>query len=694
MAPSKPPPGDDERPTVFVQVQRALAWQEPSQAYANLRSAGHTPYLLDSLGAHPEARYAYLALTPVQELRVEGPYTTDKSDASSTETRDNVLGHMRHVLDAARFPVVEDAPFTGGWVGLLAYEFGRNFEPSLPPRKSGTGVPDAMLALCLDALVFDRQAGTLRLFCADLHGDHAAATARAQRIVDALQRHAALPTWNPDRAPRFDSSLGIDQFVLAVAHLRRLIHNGDLFQANLATRFEAPCVADPLALFLRLQAANPSPYMALLEFDGFSVVSGSPEQLMAMEGSRVRTRPIAGTRKRGAGPSEDADLERQLLTDAKEQAEHTMLVDLLRNDLARVCVPGTVSVPERMSVERYRHVMHLVSRVEGRLRPGTDALTVLAAVFPGGTVTGAPKVRACQRIQEAEPVPRGYYTGSAGYISWSGNAHWNILIRTLVLQQGTVSVHAGSGIVADSDPEREWKEANRKARALLEAVQGTDTGAGNRTRLGEVTPHGSWTPPTPPRHVKGKRVLLIDNVDSFVHNLADYCAALGAEVRVVRNDADWQAAVRDFAPTHVILSPGPGWPEEAGCTLDVARALNGRLPLLGVCLGHQAIGQAHGGTVAVHPAGPVHGRPDAILHDGTGLFKGLPSPFLATRYHSLVVDPGTLGKEWVVDARLADGTAMALRHRKHPTYGLQFHPESLCTEHGLELVVRFLEAQA
>lgn len=692
--PPKPLPVDEEPPVAFVQVRRDLPWLEPTQAYANLRSAGHTGYLLDGLGAHPEARYAYLALTPVQELRVEGPYTTDKSETSSTETRDNVLGHMGHVLAASRFPVEQEAPFTGGWVGLLAYEFGRNFEPSLPQRKSGTGVPDAMLALCLDALVFDRQEATLRLFCADLHGDRAAAEARAQRITQALARHAVLPTWSPDRAPRFDTSLGIDQFVLAVAQLRRLIHHGDLFQANLATRFEAACDADPLALFLRLQAANPSPYMALFEFEGFSVVSGSPEQLVAVEGDRVRTRPIAGTRKRGAGPSEDADLERELLTDGKEQAEHTMLVDLLRNDLARVCVPGTVSVPERMSVERYRHVMHLVSRVEGRLRPGVDALGALGAVFPGGTVTGAPKVRACQRIQEAEPVPRGYYTGSAGYISWNGNAHWNILIRTLVLQQGTVSVHAGSGIVAESDPEREWKEANRKARALLEAVQGIDPAAGNRTRLGEVTRHGSWTPPKPPRKVKGKRVLLIDNVDSFVHNLADYCAAAGAQVRVVRNDADWKAVVRDFDPTHVILSPGPGWPDEAGCTLDVARALNGKLPLLGVCLGHQAIGQAHGGTVAVHPAGPVHGRPDPILHDGAGLFAGLPSPFLATRYHSLIVDPGTLGKQWLVDARLTDGTVMALRHRKHPTYGLQFHPESLCTEHGLELVVRFLEASS
>ncbi len=677
----------------FVQVTRDLPWLEPAHAYARARNAGHKPLLLDGLGAHPEARFAYLAMTPVQEVRVEGPYTTDKGEGHSTETRGNVLGHLRAVLSATRFPVPQDAPFTGGWVGALAYEFARNLEPTLPQRKSGTGVPDAMLALCLDCVVYDRRARTARLHCADLAGDRKAAEARATRIAADLARDAVLPKWEPEGPVRFEASLSADQFVLAVAELRRLIAGGDLFQANLATRFEAPCDADPLALFLRLQEANPSPYMALLEFEGFSLVSASPEQLVATSGGRVRARPIAGTRKRGATPSDDAAMEGDLLTDPKEQAEHTMLVDLLRNDLARVSKPGTVAVPERMSIERYRHVMHLVSRVEGELRDGADVLDVLAAVFPGGTVTGAPKLRACQRIHEAEPVPRGFYTGSAGYVAWNGDTHWNILIRTLVLDSGTktVSVHAGSGIVAGSDPEREWKEANRKARALLEAVQGKDSGAGSRGRLGEVTPHGSWSPPKPAHRLKGKRVLIVDNYDSFVHNLADYCVALGAKVRVIRNDADWRAAVEDFGPTHVILSPGPGWPDEAGCTLDVARELHGKLPLLGVCLGHQAIGQAHGGTVLVHPKGPVHGRADDVAHDGRGLFAGLPSPLRATRYHSLIVDPGTMGPEWAVDARLADGTAMALRHQGRPTYGLQFHPESLCTDRGLDLVVRFLQ---
>jgi anthranilate synthase/aminodeoxychorismate synthase-like glutamine amidotransferase len=381
-------------------------------------------------------------------------------------------------------------------------------------------------------------------------------------------------------------------------------------------------------------------------------------------------------------------MEQELLRDEKEKAEHTMLVDLVRNDVARVSKGGTVTVPERMSVERYRHVMHLVSRIEGEVRDGVQALDCLAALFPGGTITGAPKHRACLRIHGLEPVPRGAYTGSAGYISWSGNAHFNILIRTLVLQGGVATVHAGSGIVADSDPAREWKEATRKAQALLEAAQGIDSGAGSRVAIGRVTPHGSWRPQRPSRLVRA-RVLLVDNYDSFVHNLADYCQALGSDVRVVRNDADWRLAVSSFQPTHLILGPGPGWPAAAGCTEVVVREMGGRLPILGICLGHQAIAEASGGVVATGT--PVHGKVADVLHDGAGLFAGLPSPFTATRYHSLHTPADGLPASLVPTAWLSDGTVMALRHRDHPTFGFQFHPESLCTDVGLELVARFLE---
>lgn len=691
--------------SAFIQVRRALDWIEPIDAYLRLRAAGRKPVLLDGLGLHPEARWAFVAFTPVHELRVEAPFCTDAGEAGSTETRGNVLGHLAAVLRSARFPAApageagteEDtaAPFTGGWVGFLSYEFSRILESRLPPRRGPPGVPDALLHLYTDCLVLDRRDKTARLHCAELSGDGRAAELRADRAADELARSVTRPRLPPPEPLRWETSLSQDQFQVAVADLRRLVHGGDLFQANLATRFSAPCDADPAALFAALQAANPSPYMALLEQPGFAVVSASPEQLVAVDAASrtLRSRPIAGTRKRGATGEADAAFERELLADAKEQAEHTMLVDLVRNDVAKVSRPGTVVVPERGSVERYRHVMHLVSRVEGALRPGLDSWDAVLALFPGGTVTGAPKVRACERIHGAEPVSRGLYTGSLGFLSWSGNAHWNILIRTLLLADGQATVFAGSGIVADSDPEREWKEAQRKAQALLDAAEGRSSapGAATASRLGEVTRHGSWNPPRPTRRFPDRRVLLVDNYDSFVHNLADYCAALGAEVRVVRNDADWREAVGSFLPTHVVLSPGPGWPAAAGCSVEVARELTGRLPVLGVCLGHQALGEAHGAAVKVHPAGPVHGRAEAVLHEGHGLFRGLPSPMLAARYHSLVVDEAGLGPDWVVDARLADGSVAALRHRSAPSFGLQVHPESICTEGGLELLANFLE---
>jgi anthranilate synthase/aminodeoxychorismate synthase-like glutamine amidotransferase len=724
-----------------------LPWLDSLEAYRRLRAAGLSPLLLESAGRHPEAGRSFIGLTPYVEVRVTalpgagipgiaripkgGPGRFAQEDAfrSSPQSPESLPGrsggwsieerwadgaievydgdpveHLRRLTDRFRFTL--DAPeggFTGGWMGCFGFGFANALEPTLPAQPPST-IPDVVLRLCLDALVFDARAGTLRLHAAELDGappaeeriaiiraallpphqttDCTDSTEQKIRSVQSVQSVVSEAKWV--------SSFTQEGFEQAVRDLKALVHDGDLFQANLAVRWRTTDTPDGADLLDALRKANPSPYMALLEFGGFTIVSGSPEQLFAVEGGRIRSRPIAGTRKRGVTPQEDEAMERELRGDVKERAEHTMLVDLVRNDLARVAVPGTVTVPERMGVERYRHVMHLVSRVEAQVRPGTGFMDWLAALFPGGTVTGAPKVRATQRILEAEPVARGAYTGSAGYLTWSHDAHWSILIRGLQLQDGHVDVHAGAGIVAESDPEREWRESQRKAQALLEAASGPAT-TGNPTRLGEATAAETWTPPKPGRSHPGARVLLIDNYDSFVHNLADYCGALGAQVRTVRNDADWRSAVESFRPTHLVLSPGPGWPQEASGTLAAVRELSGRIPILGVCLGHQALGHAAGGRVHLHPAGPVHGTPDAVHHEGAGLFAGLPSPLQATRYHSLAVDG--MPESWQVDARLADGTVMAMRHGTEPTFGLQFHPESIATEHGLALLDAFLSTK-
>ncbi|MES2156128.1 MAG: chorismate-binding protein [bacterium] len=674
-----------------VQRVAIASWQEPLDAYRRVRAAGLHPFLLDGAGAHPDARYAFLALRPLVEARISGRDIEERWTGGAMEfLQEEPLGYLRRL--AERFAVLEreDAPFTGGIVGLFGFGFARAVEPSLPLGADPGGAPDALLWVCPDALVFDRRERTLRIFCADVDGDVAVCDAHLANLRGILDRPLP-PVGAQARAGGTSWSTSLDKagFECEVRGLRGLIHEGDLFQANLATRFSAPCVTDPADLFAALLASNPSPYMALVEARDVAVVSGSPELLFSVQGGVISSRPIAGTRKRGIGAADEA-MARELRRDAKEQAEHTMLVDLVRNDVARVSRPGTVCATETASVERYSHVMHLASRVEGQVRSGTGFADWLAALFPGGTVTGAPKVRAVQRILEAEPVARGFYTGSAGYLSWSQNAAWNILIRTMQIKDGVAHVHAGSGIVADSDPSREWREAGRKAQALLDAATGPPS-THDAGRLGDVESHGAWSPPHQAARHGGKRVLLVDNYDSFVHNLADYVATLGATVHVVRNDGPWRQVVAAFRPTHVILSPGPGWPDGAGCTLEVARELSGILPILGVCLGHQAIGQGSGARVQVHPNGPVHGKADKILHTGAGLFAGLPSPIEAARYHSLVVDPQTVGPDWIVDATLADGTVMALRHRTAPTFGLQFHPESLCTPRGLELLDKFLE---
>jgi anthranilate synthase/aminodeoxychorismate synthase-like glutamine amidotransferase len=711
-----------------------VPWLGPTDAYAAL--GDRDAFLFAGGGRHPEARRSFLALRPVATIQIEGDRVVEETPAGQRVHRiEDALHVLRSATDATRLDVAEPEGFTGGWVGVIAYEAARLWEPTLPRPHERTG-PDVVLRLCTDAVVFDRAARTVRIHTRDLASHPVPgpdAAARAAAIAKRLARGA--PETSPvseaharraaGAAPgAWRSSLDEAAFRAAVEALRQRIRTGDLFQANLATRFDAdlrtvrgavPGVAggagrdvdgdvdaaagdvDPgddatcLELFRALRTHNPGPFSMLAPFGDARIVSSSPELLFAVQDGVIRSRPIAGTRRRGRDATDDAVMEHELRTDAKEQAEHTMLVDLVRNDIARVSVPGTVRVPELMSVERYRRVMHLVSRVEGRVRPGTGFVDWLGALFPGGTVTGAPKHRACVRIREYEPVARGAYTGSAGTLSWSHNACWNILIRTAVVADGRASVHAGSGIVIASDPGREWKEAGYKARALLEA-------AGDATRrlagaspddAGTVTRHGTWSPRLPPeRAAPETRVLLVDNYDSFVHNLADYCAALGADVRVIRNDEDWLGAVAAFDPTHVILSPGPGRPEDAGASLEIARSFVGRKPLLGVCLGHQCLAVAAGAAVVVADEA-VHGRADEVRHEASMLFAAAGTT-RGARYHSLVVDEATLPAPWRVTARLADGTVMAMEDAARRAFGLQFHPESVATRGGHEILLRFL----
>ncbi len=409
-----------------------------------------------------------------------------------------------------------------------------------------------------------------------------------------------------------------------------------------------------------------------------TLVGASPEVMVRVEGREITLRPIAGTRRRGVTEAEDRELEAELLADPKERAEHVMLVDLGRNDVGRVSEIGSVKVTELMVVERYSHVMHIVSNVVGELRQECDAFDAFAATFPQGTVSGAPKIRAMEIIDELESVRRGVYAGAVGYFSYTGNTDTAIALRTLLIRNNRVYIQAGGGVVADSDPGAEFEESVNKARAMVRALQA-------RARIRNRGPEVSFMSGT-----EKVRVLMIDNYDSFTYNIVQYLGELGADVAVKRNDAIDVAGIRALHPAAVVISPGPCTPTEAGISLTLLREMAGEVPILGVCLGLQCIGEAFGGKV-VRADRLMHGKTSPIIHDGKTIFAGIPSPFDAMRYHSLLVDAATIPPALEVSARTAENEIMGLRHRQHDVEGVQFHPESILTFEGKHLLQNFLD---
>ncbi|OMI37646.1 anthranilate synthase component I [Streptomyces sparsogenes DSM 40356] len=372
-------------------------------------------------------------------------------------------------------------PFTGGMVGYLGYDIVRRLEKIGESGRDELGLPELTMLLTSDLAVLDHWDGTVLLIANAInHNDldtgvdeaYADAVARLDAMTADLARPVPTdPTALPaSELPEYTARWGGADFMAAVEDVKERIRAGEAFQVVPSQRFETPCAASALDVYRVLRATNPSPYMYLFRFDGFDVVGSSPEALVKVEDGRAMVHPIAGTRPRGATPREDAALADELLADPKERAEHLMLVDLGRNDLGRVCEPGSVEVVDFMSVERYSHVMHIVSTVTGRLAEGRTAFDVLTACFPAGTLSGAPKPRAMQIIEELEPSRRGLYGGCVGYLDFAGDSDTAIAIRTALLRDGTAYVQAGAGIVADSDPAAEDAECRNKAAAVLRAV--------------------------------------------------------------------------------------------------------------------------------------------------------------------------------------------------------------------------------
>jgi anthranilate synthase component 1 len=453
----------------------------PLSTYLKLADAPYT-YLFESVqGGEKWGRYSIIGLPARTVLSVREHQVTVTTDhvVVEQETVADPLAFIEAFQARYRVPEVEGLPkFTGGLVGYFGYDTVRYIEPRLAqsPNPDLLGNPDILLMLSDEVVVFDNLSGKLHVV---VHVDPAENAAlekgesRLGQLVRLLEQPVRRPEYiAPAEVSEADFVSGFTQagFEAAVEKAREYIVDGDIMQVVLSQRMSIPFAAPPLDLYRALRSLNPSPYMFFLNLEDFHVVGSSPEILVRYEEGLVTVRPIAGTRPRGHDEAEDKALEAELLADPKELAEHLMLIDLGRNDVGRIAETGSVALTDRMVIERYSHVMHIVSNVEGKLKDGMSAMDALRATFPAGTVSGAPKIRAMEIIDELEPVKRGVYAGAVGYLGWHGNMDTAIAIRTAVIQERTLHIQAGAGIVYDSIPRNEWDETMNKGRAVFRAA--------------------------------------------------------------------------------------------------------------------------------------------------------------------------------------------------------------------------------
>ncbi len=477
----------------FVPVVKEIMADLLTPVSAFLKIAEHSDYafLFESVeGGEQVARYSFLGKDPFLVLRAkDGKTVIDRSGVTS-ESSEPFVPVLRRLMAEFRAPFVPDLPrFTGGAVGFIGYDASVGFEPALDAAWANAawaktaGVEDESGFMLFDTvLAFDHVKHRILVIAnarvtadEDLGALYQFACAKIQFLERELER--GLSHTPPERrsTPVVGSNVTREAFESGVRTIKEHIAAGDIYQAVLSQRFETKVAAEPFTVYRALRHVNPSPYMYFIRMGGLAIVGSSPEMLVRVEGRSVETHPIAGTRPRGRNDEEDLRMAEELKRNEKERAEHVMLVDLGRNDVGRVCEYGSVRVPQYMALERYSHVMHLVSTVEGRLAEEHDHLDALVACFPAGTVSGAPKIRAMQILSELEPTRRELYAGAVGYIDFAANLDFCIAIRTITIRDGIARVQAGAGIVADSNPAAEYEETRDKARALLQAIEMAET---------------------------------------------------------------------------------------------------------------------------------------------------------------------------------------------------------------------------
>ena len=467
----------------------------PVSAFLKLADDSEHAFLFESVeGGERLARYSFLGKDPFLVLRAQGGRVLVDEGGTTTERQEPFIDVLRDIMARYRSPRVEGLPrFTGGAVGFLGYEAAAWFEPSLEARweKHGKGTSateetdDAGFMLFDTVLAFDHVKHRILIIAnatveegCDLRARFDLAQAKIRFLERELDQALSTRTQDPRPELTWRSNTERTDYERAVKKAQAYIQSGDIYQVVLSQRFETEVTVDPFTVYRTLRYVNPSPYMYFMTVGKLSIVGSSPEMLVRVEGRQAETHPIAGTRARGRTATEDDQLADELRENEKERAEHVMLVDLGRNDLGRVSEYGSVTVAQYMGLERYSHVMHLVSRVESALTAEHDRLDALAACFPAGTVSGAPKIRAMEIIAELEPSTRGVYAGAVGYLDFGGHLDCCITIRTIVMTEGHASVQAGAGIVADSDPAAEYQETRDKASALIRALEMAQSGRG------------------------------------------------------------------------------------------------------------------------------------------------------------------------------------------------------------------------
>lgn len=550
-----------------------------------------------------------------------------------------------------------------GLYGALGYDLAFQFDPVDLRLERTADQRDLVLFLPDEILLVDHRREAATRVQYDFRIGEIATEGVAEAGTEGMARGGEAVPFASDSAARRGCDHRPGQYADLVRLAREEFKQGEMFEVVPGQCFFEPCPAPPSEVFRRLRNRNPAPYGALMNLgDREYLVAASPEMFVRVDGSRVETCPISGTIARGKDALEDAANIHTLLNSEKEASELTMCTDVDRNDKSRICEPGSVRIIGRRQIEMYSRLIHTVDHVEGTLRPGYDALDAFLTHCWAVTVTGAPKLHAMQFIEDHEQSPRRWYGGAIGFVGFDGNMNTGLTLRTVRIKDGVAEIRAGATLLYDSDPDAEEAETGLKASAMLNALR----------EPGSAVTHAGRTPQ---RQGDGRKILMIDHRDSFVHTLAGYFRETGAEVVTLRHPAALER-LGSIAPDLAVLSPGPGRPEDFAMRETIDALIRAKIPVFGVCLGHQGIAEYFCGELGVLDY-PVHGKPARVKVLGGRLLADLPETFEAGRYHSLFARRETLSDDLVVTAETEDGVVMAIEHRDLPVAGVQFHPESL-----------------